>query len=143
MPQMPGGWVLFLTPSPSGPRNLLSGSSHTLLCGCVTQGVATPLWPDQAIRWSRPDQADSQHRSRARQPRGLGDEQREGGTGGGARRAALTLSASSGTRCCTRSSTYMLGCGNALRSMGISKGGPGPRTAPSAASTVDEEGTQA
>lgn len=27
----------------------------------------------------------------------------------------LTLSASSGTRCCTRSSTYMLGCGYELR----------------------------
>lgn len=27
----------------------------------------------------------------------------------------LTLSASSGTRCCTRSNTYMLGCGRGLR----------------------------
>ena len=36
--EMPGWWVLFRTPPPAGPRNLLSGSRHALLCGCVTAG---------------------------------------------------------------------------------------------------------
>lgn len=37
------------------------------------------------------------------------------GAGGPGGASALTLSASSGTRCCTRSSTYMLECGRGLR----------------------------
>ena len=57
----------FGPPPPAGPRNLLSGSRHALLCGCVSWGWGwlSPPWPDQAIRRSRPDRADSQHRDRA------------------------------------------------------------------------------
>lgn len=50
----------------------------------------------------------------------------------------LTLSASSGTRCCTRSSTYMLECDSALRRTGCRKG-----VGPSGPGAVDEEGRRA
>lgn len=144
-PRSAGGWVLFPTPSAAGPRNLLSGSSHTLLCGCVTPGVA--ISPSGQTRPSGgAGQARLTHSTAAGpgSQEALGDEQREEGLGGrGPGHGTDPQRLLRDSVLHTLQHVHVGMWQRVKEHTGISKGRPGPRAAPSAASTVDEEGTRA
>lgn len=108
---------------------LTTPTGHTHRGGCTSLGgmaASPPARPGDPVEQARPAQAAEPGQgfqrpgSSGQGGEGCGAQGRwpSGGDSLRGRVQALTLSASSGTRCCTRSSTYMLGCGGTLRRAG-------------------------